>query len=243
MKTTKTYKSVIHKADSRGHFDHGWLKTFHTFSFAGYYDKSRVHFGMLRVLNDDIVSPGEGFGTHPHDNMEIVTIPLKGSLAHRDSMGHEEIITENEIQVMSAGTGITHSEYNASDKEDVSLLQIWVFPKEHDVTPRYDQRIFDPFLMKNAIFTFVSPDRKDDNLWLNQNAYFSQSDLDEGRTIEYKINSRGNGVYIFVIEGKIQVGDEMLGRRDGMGIEDTDSVDVKAESDSKILFIEIPMNP
>ena len=235
--------SVIHRADSRGYFNHGWLKTYHTFSFAGYYDKARVHFGMLRVLNDDIVEGGEGFGTHPHDNMEIVTIPLYGSLAHKDSMGHEEIITPNEIQVMSAGTGITHSEYNASDKDPVNLLQIWVFPKEHNVTPRYDQRIFDPFLMKNTIFTVVSPDKKDDSLWLNQDAYFSLSELSEGKEVEYKINTKGNGVYVFVIEGKIQTEDETLGKRDGMGIEDEDTINVKALTGSKVLFIEIPMTP
>jgi quercetin 2,3-dioxygenase len=234
-------KKTIHKSNTRGYFNHGWLETYHTFSFAGYYDKERVHFGMLRVLNDDIVLPGEGFGTHPHDNMEIVTIPITGSLAHKDSMGHEEIITTNEIQVMSAGTGITHSEYNASDSEAVNLLQIWVFPREHNVTPRYNQKIFDPFLMKNNIFTVVSPDKNDDTLWLNQDAYFSLTDLDKGKNIEYKINKKGNGVYVFAIEGKIQVEDETLDKRDGMGLEEINSFNVKADENSKILFIEIPM--
>ena len=245
MKTNKIsiLKKTIHRANSRGYFDHGWLKTFHTFSFAGYYDKSRVHFGMLRVLNDDTVEAGEGFGTHPHDNMEIVTIPLQGSLAHKDSMGHEEIIAQNEVQVMSAGTGLTHSEYNASGKDPVSLLQIWVFPKEHNVEPRYDQRIFDPFLMKNTIFTVVSPGKHDDTLWLNQDAYFSLSELSEGKEVMYEINTKGNGVYVFVIEGKAQVEDETLERRDGMGIENTDTLSVKAMESSKILFIEIPMTP
>jgi quercetin 2,3-dioxygenase len=243
VKSVKSAKPVIHRANSRGYFDHGWLKTFHTFSFAGYYDKTRVHFGMLRVLNDDIVEPGEGFGTHPHDNMEIVTIPLAGALAHKDSIGHEEVITANEVQVMSAGTGLTHSEYNASDKDPVNLLQIWVFPKEHNVKPRYDQRIYDPFLMKNTVFTVVSPDKREDSLWLNQDAYFSLSDLNEGKEVEYKINTKGNGVYVFVIEGKILAGDETLERRDGMGIEDIEFVKVKALTGSRILFIEIPMNP
>lgn len=235
------YKSVIHRANTRGHFDHGWLKTYHTFSFAGYYDKSRVHFGMLRVLNDDIIEAGEGFGTHPHDNMEIVTIPITGSLAHKDSMGHEEVIIANEVQVMSAGTGLMHSEYNASGKEEVNLLQIWVFPKEHDIKPRYDQKIFDPFLKKNSILTVVSPEKNDDTLWINQDAYFSLSDLDKEKTIEYKINKAGNGVYIFVIDGKIQVDDETLEKRDGMGMDGIESINIKAELDSKILFIEIPM--
>jgi len=235
-------KTTIHKANTRGYFNHGWLKTFHTFSFAGYYDKSRVHFGMLRVLNDDIIEAGEGFGTHPHDNMEIVTIPIYGELAHKDSIGREEIIKANEVQVMSAGTGLLHSEYNASDRDPVNLLQIWVFPKEHNVEPRYDQRIFDPFLMKNTIFTVVSPEKKDDSLWLNQDAYFSLSDLDEGKTVEYKINTNGNGLYIFVIDGKIQIDDETLDKKDGMGIEEIKSISVKALFDSKVLFIEIPMN-
>jgi len=237
----KSAKSVIHRANTRGYFNHGWLKTRHTFSFAGYYDKDRVHFGMLRVLNDDIILPGEGFGTHPHDNMEIVTIPISGSLAHRDSMGHEEVIIENEIQVMSAGSGLTHSEYNASDKEEVNLLQIWVFPKEHDIEPRYDQKIFDSYLMKNEIFTVVSPEKNEDTLWINQDAYFSLCELDEGKNIDYKIKSEGNGVYVFIINGQVTVENELLGNRDGMGIEDVNKINIKAETGSKILLIEIPM--
>lgn len=237
----KTFKSVIHRAKTRGYFDHGWLKTYHTFSFAGYYDKSRVHFGMLRVINDDVIAPGKGFGTHPHDNMEIVTLPLSGSLAHRDSMGHEEVISENEVQVMSAGSGLTHSEYNASETEEVGLLQIWVFPKEHDIEPRYDQKIFDPFLMKNMILTVVSPEEDENVLRINQDAYFSLTELDAETDIEYKIKKDGNGIYIFVIDGTIRVEDETLESRDGMGLEGTDSVKIKAESGSKILFIEVPM--
>lgn len=237
----KTFKSVIHRAKTRGYFNHGWLKTYHTFSFAEYYDKSRIHFGMLRVINDDVIAPGKGFGTHPHDNMEIITLPLSGSLAHRDSMGHEEVISENEVQVMSAGSGLTHSEYNASDTEEVGLLQIWVFPKEYDIEPCYDQKIFDPFLMKNTILTVVSPEKDENVLWINQDAYFSFSELDAGISIEYKIKRNKNGVYIFVIDGTISVEDETLGSRDGMGLEGIDSVKIKAESGSKILFIEVPM--
>jgi hypothetical protein len=234
-------KKIIHRANTRGYFNHWWLKTFHTFSFAEYYDKSRVHFGMLRVINDDVVKPGQGFGTHPHDNMEIITIPISGSLAHRDSMGHEEVITENEIQVMSAGLGLTHSEYNASDKEDVNLLQIWVFPKVENVEPRYDQKFFDSFLLKNTVYTIVSPEKSNDTLWINQDAYFSLSELDAGKDIEYKINKKSNGLYVFVIKGTINLDTEELGERDGMGIEEIDAVNVKAKSDSKILFIEVPM--
>jgi quercetin 2,3-dioxygenase len=234
-------KSVIHRANTRGYFNHGWLKTFHTFSFAGYYDKSRIHFGMLRVINDDIIEPGEGFGTHPHENMEIITIPISGSLAHKDSMGHEGIITENEIQVMSAGSGLTHSEYNASDKVPVNLLQIWVFPNEKNVKPRYDQKIFGTHLIKNTIHTLVSPEKGNDTLWINQEAYFSLSDLDKGKSLEYKINKNGNGVYVFVIKGKITINDDNLGERDGMGIEQVEVINIKAESDSKLLFVEVPM--
>lgn len=241
MKSVKSAQSVIHRANTRGYIDHGWLKTYHTFSFAGYYDKSRVHFGMLRVLNDDIIEAGEGFGTHPHENMEIVTIPISGSLAHRDSMGHEEVITENEVQVMSAGTGLMHSEYNASNEDEVNLLQIWVFPKEHDIEPRYDQKIFDPFLMKNNILTVVSPEKSDDTLWINQDAYFSLSELDAGKNIEYKINKNGNGLYVFVIKGKVNIDNEELNERDGMEIERVETININAKSDSKILFIEIPM--
>lgn len=237
----KTIKTIIHRAKTRGYFDHGWLKTHHTFSFAGYYDKSRVHFGMLRVINDDVIAPGKGFETHPHDNMEIVTIPLSGSLAHKDSMGHEEIISENEVQVMSAGSGLTHSEYNASDMEEVGLLQIWVFPKEHDTEPRYDQKIFDPFLMKNTILTVVSPEKYENALWINQDAYFSLSELNAGIDIEYKIKRDGNGVYIFVINGTISIEGGTLESRDGIGLEGIESVKIKAESGSKILFIEVPM--
>lgn len=237
----KTNKPVIHRANTRGYFDHGWLKTFHTFSFAGYYDRSRVHFGMLRVLNDDIVLPGEGFGTHPHDNMEIVTIPIYGELAHKDSTGNEEIIHENEVQIMSAGSGLTHSEYNASSENEVNLLQIWVFPKERDITPRYDQKMFNPELMKNNFLILVSPEKSNDILWINQDAYFSIGILDKGKEFEYAIKKKGNGLYVFVMKGCITAEGEVLNNRDGMGIEDSDSVSIKANEDSRVLLIEIPM--
>jgi redox-sensitive bicupin YhaK (pirin superfamily) len=235
MKTTK------HIAKTRGYFDHGWLKTFHTFSFAGYYDKERVHFGMLRVLNDDIVLPREGFGTHPHDNMEIVTIPITGELAHKDSTGNEEVIRANEIQIMSAGSGLTHSEYNASETDEVNLLQIWVFPKERNIKPRYNQKIFDKELRKNKFLTVVSPEKSDLPLWINQDAYFSLVSLDADKKINYDIKHKGNGAYIFVIDGSIETAGELLDKRDGMGIEETDSFEIIAKKDSEILVIEIPM--
>lgn len=232
---------TIHKAISRGYFNHGWLKTYHTFSFAGYYDKNRVHFGMLRVLNDDIVLPGEGFGTHPHDNMEIVTIPIYGELAHKDSTGNERVIHENEVQIMSAGSGLTHSEYNASHDREVNLLQIWVFPKEHDIEPRYDQKIFNPELMTNNFLTLVTPEKSDDTLWINQDAYFSIGILDKGKSLEYKMKKSGNGLYVFVMKGNITAADEVLNNRDGMGIEDVDSINITANEESKVLLIDVPM--
>lgn len=241
MKPENSNKPVIHRANTRGYFDHGWLKTFHTFSFAGYYDRSRVHFGMLRVLNDDIVLPGEGFGTHPHDNMEIVTIPIYGELAHKDSTGNEEIIRENEVQIMSAGSGLTHSEYNASSENEVNLLQIWVFPKERDIKPRYDQKVFNPELMKNTFLTLVSPEKSSDTLWINQDAYFSMSIPGKGKELKYTIKKKGNGLYVFVMKGSITAEGEVLNNRDGMGIEGSDSVSIKANEESRVLLIEIPM--
>jgi len=237
----KTNNLVIHRANTRGYFDHGWLKTFHTFSFAGYYDRSRVHFGMLRVLNDDIVLPGEGFGTHPHDNMEIVTIPIYGEVAHKDSTGHEEVIRPNEVQIMSAGSGLMHSEYNASAENELNLLQIWVFPKERDIEPRYDQKMFSPELMENNFLTLVSPDKSEDTLWINQDAYFSIGILEKGKELEYRTKKNGNGIYVFIMKGSITAAGEALGNRDGMGIEDADSINIKAAEESKVLIIEVPM--
>jgi redox-sensitive bicupin YhaK (pirin superfamily) len=196
---------------------------------------------MLRVLNDDIVLPGEGFGTHPHDNMEIVTIPIYGELSHKDSTGNERVIHENEVQIMSAGSGLTHSEYNASHDREVNLLQIWVFPKEHDIEPRYDQKIFNPELMRNSFLTLVSPEKSDDSLWINQDAYFSIGILDKGESIEYKVKKSGNGLYVFVMKGNITAADEVLNNRDGMGIEDVDSINITANEESKVLLIDVPM--
>jgi hypothetical protein len=232
----------IHKADTRGYADHGWLKAKHSFSFANYYDESRIHFGLLRVLNDDIVEPAMGFGTHPHDNMEIVTIPLKGALEHKDSMGHIEVLVPGEIQIMSAGRGLRHSEYNHSKTELVNLLQIWVFPEVRDIEPRYDQRVFDDEGKKNKFQTLVSPDKENkDTMWINQNAYFSLAKIGSGNEISYKLNSKGNGVYVFIIEGAVTIDGQDFEKRDGIGIEDTESISVKAGKDSYVLAIEIPM--
>lgn len=234
-------KTIFHKSDSRGYFNHGWLKTYHTFSFAGYYDPKRTHFGLLRVLNDDTVEPGMGFGTHPHDNMEIVTIPLEGILEHKDSTGNKKTLKTEEVQIMSAGSGLTHSEYNHSKDEPVTLLQIWVFPKEKDIEPRYDQKLFDRKDRENKIYTLVSPEKNGHSMWINQDTYFSRLKLDSGKSIEYKINKSGNGLYVFLIDGKINIAEQVLETRDGIGIEEIEKISLKAEKDSEILFIEVPM--
>lgn len=234
--------TTIHKSDTRGYADHGWLKTRHTFSFASYYNAKRMNFGMLRVLNDDIVEGGMGFGTHPHDNMEIVSIPLSGALEHKDSMGHIEVIREGEIQVMSAGTGVLHSEYNHSKTEDVNFLQIWIFPKERNIKPRYDQRVFNVSDKINKFLTVVSPDEKDDKaMWINQDAYLSLAKIHTGVEINYNTKIKGNGVYLFVIEGNVTVEGSELLKRDGIGIENSDSLNIKANSESYLLTIEVPM--
>lgn len=234
-------KNVIHRASSRGSANFGWLNSKHTFSFGQYYDPDRINFGMLRVLNDDIVIGGAGFPTHPHSNMEIVSIPLKGALAHKDSTGNEKIIQTGEVQIMSAGSGLTHSEYNASQSDEVNFLQIWVFPKEENIEPRYDQKRFNDADRKNAIQTVVSPDQGD-SLWINQDAWFSLTNVEAGKSIKYEINKKGNGVYLFVIEGEVEVGNETIGKRDAIGISEIDQVNIEASVDSKLLIIEVPMS-
>ncbi len=239
MHQNRGMKTVIHKAESRGAADHGWLKAKHTFSFANYYDPSRIHFGVLRVLNDDWVAPTMGFGMHPHDNMEIITIPLEGALRHRDSMGNEGVIEKNEVQVMSAGTGVYHSEHNASSERPVSLLQIWVMPNAKNVEPRYMQKRFDAADRQNQWQTIVSPDKS--GLWIHQDTWFSLGDFSKENTITYTLNKASNGVYLFVIDGSIEVGGETLSKRDGMGINDVNEVTIKAFSDAQVLLMEVPM--
>lgn len=235
-------QKVIHKADTRGTADHGWLKANHSFSFAGYHNPERTRFGVLRVLNDDRIQGGGGFGMHPHDNMEIITVMLEGSLEHKDSMGNVGVIGENEIQVMSAGKGVMHSEYNHSDNDEANLLQIWIFPKERDIEPRYDQKKFDPELRKNKIHTIVTPDGKDDSIWINQSGFISLLDLNEGNSVDYKMNLEKNGVYVFVISGDVSIASEELNQRDAIGISESESFEIKASSDAKLIFIEVPMN-
>lgn len=242
IKEDPKMKKVIHRADTRGKADHGWLKSFHTFSFAGYQNKERMNFGLLRVLNDDSVAAGKGFGEHPHDNMEIISIALQGSLEHQDSMGNKTVIRPNEVQIMSAGTGVRHSEYNHSKDEEVKFLQIWVFPKERNIKPRYEQKLFTPEEKKNTFKTVVSPDKQNGSVGINQDAYFSLGILDAGKNLSYKIKKSGNGVYVFVLEGSLEIDGETLNRRDGMGIYETDVFEVKASSDAEVLLMEVPMN-
>lgn len=233
-------KHVIHTSETRGFADHGWLKARHTFSFARYFNPERIHFGALRVLNDDVVAPKMGFGTHPHDNMEIVSIILKGRIHHRDSMGNNIEIKKDEVQVMSAGSGITHSEFNGDATEPLNLLQIWVMPKEMNIKPRYDQVTLNPADRKNKLHTIVAPD-VDGAMWINQDAYFTRVALDEGKSIEYPLFKKNNGVYVFVIDGNIKTESLVLNKRDGAGYWETDKITIETKQASEILLIEVPM--
>ncbi len=233
---------ILHKAGTRGHADHGWLQAKHTFSFANYYDPERVHFGVLRVLNDDTVAPGMGFGMHPHDNMEIITIPLSGALEHRDNMGNTAVVRYGDIQVMSAGTGVTHSEYNASREHPVRLLQIWVFPDKHNISPRYDQISLDVSDRVNRFQQVVSPHADDAGLWIHQQAWFHLAKFDKGYSDTYRLKAPGNGLYIFIISGTVTVAGQVLSDRDGLGIRDVAEVTIAADSDAEFLLMEVPMD-
>ena len=236
-------KTKLFEANSRGNADHGWLKANFSFSFGNYYNPERVQFGMLRVLNDDTIAGGTGFGTHPHANMEIITIPLEGGLKHRDSMGNEGVIRFGEVQVMSAGTGIKHSEMNASQNETAKTLQLWVFPDEEDVIPRYDQKSFDIENQINTFVNIVSPKDKNDGnaLWVYQQTFLNLGIFEKDTSISYKVNIPENGVYLFLIEGEIEVDNQILKTRDAMGIIDFEQFEIKINSKSKILLIEVPM--
>ncbi|MBV6439632.1 MAG: pirin family protein [Haliscomenobacteraceae bacterium CHB4] len=234
--------TVLHKADSRGHANHGWLDSHHTFSFANYYNPERMHFGVLRVLNDDIVAPGRGFGTHPHDNMEIISIPLSGDLEHKDSMGNTTVIQQGDIQVMSAGTGIQHSEFNKNRDKDVRFLQIWLFPNKRSVTPRYDQITLDTAKLKNNLLQVLSPNADDDGVWIHQDAWFHLGQLDKDFKTEYTLKNKDkNGVYAFVIDGDVTINGQALNRRDGLGIWNVDKLDITADSNAQLLLMEVPM--
>ncbi len=234
-------KTTLHRANSRGLAEHGWLTSRHTFSFADYYEPSRMNFGLLRVLNDDIVAGGGGFGTHPHNNMEIISIPLSGALAHRDSMGHTSVISSGDVQIMSAGSGLRHSEFNHSRDEQINFLQIWIYPKERDIEPRYGQRAYSPAERKNRFQVVVSPKQSEETLWINQDAQLALASSDAGSTTEYILSNAAHGAYLFVIEGSVEVAGEQLGRRDAIGIEGVDRFSVTATTDAELLVIEVPM--
>jgi redox-sensitive bicupin YhaK (pirin superfamily) len=233
-------KTIVHSSASRGTANHGWLKSRHTFSFAGYHNPERVHFGALRVLNDDQVAGGQGFGTHPHDNMEIVSIPLQGDLAHQDSTGRSEVIREGDVQIMSAGTGIRHSEFNHNKDEEVHFLQIWVFPKERNIAPRYEQKSYSAEDRVNKFQTVVSPEGGD-AVWINQDAFFSLANLDTGIKLNYEVKKTGNGVYLFVLNGELTAAGENLDTRDAVAITEAESFEIKAKSYAEVLVIEVPM--
>ncbi len=234
-------KTILHESESRGGADHGWLHTRHTFSFADYHDPERVNFGALRVLNDDIIEGGMGFDMHPHSNMEIITIPLEGALEHKDSKGNNGVIEHGDVQVMSAGTGIYHSEYNKNKDKPVKLLQIWVFTNKRNVTPRYGQITMNLADRHNRLQQIISPFPGDKGLWIYQNAWFFLGNLDSGFETEYNMKASGNGLYVFVIDGNVNIADHQLKTRDGLGIWDTEKVQVRAESNAEILLMDVPM--
>ncbi len=234
-------KTILHPAQTRGHANYGWLDTWHTFSFAHYFNPERMNFGALRVLNDDTVQGGKGFGRHPHDNMEIISIPLSGELEHADSMGNKTAICENDVQIMSAGTGVEHSEYNKNADRPVSFLQIWIFPKEQNITPRYDQRTFSPEQRLNRWQQLVSPRPDDEGVRINQDAWFYRTTLSENAALDYSLQRSTNGVYLFVIDGTVQLDGLQLGRRDGAGIWETDKINIKANTPADLLLMEVPL--
>jgi redox-sensitive bicupin YhaK (pirin superfamily) len=235
-------KTILHKASSRGHANFGWLDSNLSFSFSSYYDPKRIHFGALRVLNDDTVAAGTGFGAHPHDNMEIISIPTEGELEHKDNMGNTQVIRPGDVQVMSAGTGIQHAEKNKNQDKPVKFFQIWVFPNKKNVAPRYDQKNFNAADKHNQLLTVVSPlGSNDGGVQIHQDAWFSLGKLDKDFTTSYPLKKKENGVYAFVIEGTVTINGQPLNRRDGMGITETDTLEIKADSDSELLLMEVPL--
>lgn len=233
--------TVLHKADTRGNANHGWLNAYHSFSFASWYNPDRIQFGALRVLNDDTIAAGMGFGTHPHDNMEIITIPLEGDLAHKDSMGNAATIKNGDVQVMSAGTGIQHSEFNPNADQRTKLFQIWLFPRVRNVEPRYQQITLDKSLEKNNFAQILSPNPDDEGVWIHQDAWFYLSNFDKDFSKKLALKKEGNGFYIMNIEGEIEINGEKLETRDALGLWDTPEIEIKANTAAKFLIMEIPM--
>ena len=234
-------KKAFHAAETRGNANHGWLNADHSFSFANYHNPDRMNFGALRVLNDDTIAAGMGFGTHPHENMEIITIPMEGDLEHKDSMGNIGVINEGEIQVMSAGTGVHHSEYNKNADQAVKVLQLWVFPKKQNVTPRYDQMSVRDLKKPNDFYQVLSPNSEDEGMWVHQDTWFHLGEFDVEKSLVYTIKKPGNGVYVFVIEGSLNVEGESLKKRDAIGIWDTETIRFTVQPQSKVLLVEVPM--
>lgn len=234
-------KKIFHPSSSRGYADHGWLQSNHTFSFANYHDPQRIRFGTLRVLNDDTVAPAMGFGTHPHDNMEIISIPLEGDLEHKDSMGNVAVIKQGDIQAMSAGTGIFHSEKNKNSKDLVKFLQIWVFPNKRDIEPRYSQITLDQDRIQNQFLQILSPSPEDEGVVVQQDAWFHLGRLSEGTSLTYSLKKAANGLYAFLIEGSASVAGQLMEQRDGLGLWDTTQVEISATSPAYILLMEVPM--
>jgi quercetin 2,3-dioxygenase len=234
--------TVLHKSNTRGHANHGWLDSYHTFSFANYHNPDRMHFGVLRVLNDDRVDPGMGFGTHPHDNMEIISIPLEGDLEHKDSLGNIAIIKKGDIQIMSAGTGVSHSEYNKNKDQLTKFLQIWIFPNKKNVAPRYDQITLNSDDRHNKLQQIVSPNADDAGVWLHQDAWFHLGTFDKGFSTDYALKRKGNGLYVFVLKGDISIDGQSLNERDGLGVWETDTIKITAASqDAEFLLMDVPM--
>lgn len=236
-------KTIIHRAENRGHANHGWLNAKHSFSFAHWYDPNKVHFGALRVLNDDEVAPAMGFGKHPHDNMEIITLVQEGSLEHKDSMGNGSVMRPNDVQVMSAGTGVFHSEMNPDKNEKVKLFQIWVFPDKSNVAPRYDQRTYAPEGRKNQWQEIIKPDTQQEGeaIFIHQQAWFNLADLDAGTELTYTNKKDGNGAYVLVIDGDVTIANESLKRRDAIGITEYDTFKITASSNARVLVMDVPM--
>lgn len=235
-------KTIFHAADTRGTVDLGWLKSNHTFSFGNYYNPERINFGALRVLNDDTVGGGKGFGTHPHDNMEIISIPLTGGLRHQDSMDNIAVISDGDIQVMSAGTGIFHEEHNNDNEQDVQFLQIWIYPDRLNVEPRYAQLTLDKPARHNKLQQILSPDPEDQGVWIYQKAWFHIGDFDKGSEVTYSLRDKNNGIYIFLIKGLLEIDGQLLHSRDGLGLTELSILNISIKERSEFLIMEIPMN-
>lgn len=234
-------KKTFHPSAARGEANHGWLHAKHSFSFAQFFNPERIQFGALRVLNDDVIAPGMGFGTHPHNNMEIITIPLEGALEHKDSMDNIGVVAVDEIQVMSAGTGVSHSEYNKNKDQPLNLLQLWVLPNQQNVVPRYDQKNIKSLKKTNALYPVISPNHDNTGMWIHQDAWFHLGDFNQKTTVPYSLHKKGNGVYAFMIEGRASIEGESLEKRDALGVWETEGFSITAEKNSRILLVEVPM--